>query len=111
MIKKFIYNKMINHYLNSNDISSKGYDISNISYNCFKIKYTQKEYTVKIIKEKNEYFLYLKPYHNSYFQTKITIKDLKLKLDMTLFAIKDNEELYGHENNKDKKRETKKINK
>jgi len=95
MIKKFIYNKMIIYYLNNKDVSSKGYDIRYTSYNCFKIKYAQKRYTLKIIKDKNEYFLNLKPYHNSYFQTKITFKDLKLKLDMTLFAIKDNEELYG----------------
>lgn len=106
MIKKFIYNKMIINYLNNNDISSKGYDISRISYNCFKIKYSHKNYTLKIIKEKNEYFLYLEPYHNSYFQTKITIKDLNLKLDMTLFAIKDNEELYGHQIIRKEKRKT-----
>jgi len=108
MIKKFIYNKMIINYLNNNDISSKGYDISCISYNCFKIKYLHKEYTLKIIKNKGEYFLYLEPYSNSYFQTKITIKDLNFKIDMTLFAIKDNEELYGRQNIKEKKRKTKK---
>lgn len=87
---------MIINYLNKYDIISKGYDISCISYNCFKIKYAHNKYTLKIIKIKGEYFLYLKPYNNSYFQTKITIKNLKLKLDMTLFAIKDNEELYGY---------------
>ena len=108
MIKKFIYNKMIINYLNNNDVSSKGYDISCISYNCFEIKYAQKKYTLKIIKVKREYFLYLKPYHNSYFQTKINIKDLKMKLDMTLFAIKDNEELYGHQIIKKEKRKAKK---
>ena len=108
MIKKFIYNKMIINYLTNNDISSKGYAISCISYNWFKITYANNKYTIKIIKDNGEYFLHLKPYHNSYFQTKININDLKLKFDMTLFAIKDNEELYGFQNIKEKKRKTKK---
>ncbi len=106
MIKKFIYNKMIIKYLNNNDISSKGYGVSYISYNCFRIKYSNKNHTLKIIKDKGKYFLYLEPYNNSYFKTQITIKDLNFKLDMTLFAIKDNEELYGKQNIRKKKRKT-----
>ena len=38
-------------------------------------------------KEKNEYYLKLVPYKNSYFQTDLNYKDLKLKIHMSLFAI------------------------
>ena len=44
-------------------------------------------FEVTVLKEKNEYYLKLVPYKNSYFQTDLNYKDLKLKIHMSLFAI------------------------
>lgn len=59
--------------------------------NCWKIKINNHNYTIKIIKQKNEYYIKLTPYKKTYFQTKLTLRNIASKLDMTLFAMKENE--------------------
>lgn len=92
MIKKTIYKIILNKYLRKYE--SSGYQIISVIKNGFKIKYMNKEYILKITNEGKELYLCLTPYKNSYFKTYIDIKELAFKLNMTLFAVKENEILY-----------------
>lgn len=84
-----IHFKIRKHYY-----TSLGYDII-YNKNDFKIKYNNSnDYTINIDTEDNSKYLKLTPYHKSYFKTEISLKELKFKVDMTLFALKENEELH-----------------
>ena len=50
------------------------------------------KYIVTITNHDQRYFWHLEPYHNSYYETFADIE--KGNLDIVLFAIKENEELY-----------------
>ncbi len=64
--------------------------------NCWKIRYNNYTYTIRIIKQKNEYYIRLTPYQNTYFQTRLTFKNVASQVHMTLFAMTENEKLYRH---------------
>ena len=79
MNRIFLYTQIIKILL------SKKYKEYNVTYNKnkFFIIYNRKKYFISVEKENNDY-------KSSYFKTSINIKDLKMKLDMTLFAMKEN---------------------
>lgn len=89
MIRKTIYKIILNKYLKKYE--SSGYQIISTTNNSFKIRYKNKEYLLEITNEGKEFYLCLIPYKNSYFKTRIDIKELDFKLNMTLFAVKENE--------------------
>ena len=86
MNRIFLYTQIIKILL------SKKYKEYNVTYNKnkFFIIYNRKKYFISVEKENNDYYIMLNPYKSSYFKTSINIKDLKMKLDMTLFAMKEN---------------------
>ena len=94
MITKFVYINLIINILKKKDTLYENYQIEYLKTKEFQITYLNNTYNMKVIQEKKEFYLYLEPYHNSYFKTKINIQDLKMKLNMTLFAVKENEEVY-----------------
>lgn len=51
------------------------------------ITYARNNYDIFVVKEDKKYYLKLVPYKTSYFKTELKLKDLKLKVDMSLFAI------------------------
>lgn len=51
------------------------------------VTYQKKNYKIFIIKKVHKYYLKLIPYKTSYFKTELNFKDIKLKVDMSLFAI------------------------
>lgn len=63
---------------------------------CWKIIYNNYTYTIKTIKQKNEYYIRLTPYQKTYFQTRLNFKDVTSQVHMTLFAMAENEKLYRH---------------
>lgn len=54
------------------------------------ITYAKNNYDIFIVKEDKNYYLKLVPYKTSYFKTGLNLKDIRLKVDMSLFAIKEN---------------------
>ena len=53
------------------------------------ITYARNNYDIFVVKEDKKYYLKLVPYKTSYFKTELKLKDLKLKVDMSLFAISE----------------------
>lgn len=51
------------------------------------ITYAKNNYDIFVVKEDKKYYLKLVPYKASYFKTELNLKDIKLKVDMSLFAI------------------------
>ena len=51
------------------------------------ITYARNNYDIFVVKEDKKYYLKLVPYKTSYFKTELKYKELKLKVDMSLFAI------------------------
>lgn len=69
-----------------------------------KLKYKDYFYDLEIVKEKDGFYLKLSPYKQSYFKTKVNLRELNWKLDMTLFALKEDEQ-YQNEGFKAAKKE------
>ena len=66
-----------------------------IDNDSLEIIYKDQRYTVKVVEEDGSFYWHLKPYNNSYYRT--IIDSTGNHFDMVLFAIKENEELYGKE--------------
>lgn len=96
MIKKILYLKFIYYFYNrnsgKNDCIGFQFEFNNKSIN---VKYKNKNYNLYIDKNKSKYYLKLTPYDNSFFSTEINLRELKMKANMTLYAIKKNEREYG----------------
>lgn len=67
----------------------------NLNQNNINVEYKNKNYTLSIVKDKRKYYLKVIPYGNSFFSTEINFKELRMKTDMSLFAIMENEKIYG----------------
>lgn len=97
MINK-LYKMRINSYMKK---EQKKYKNTNhlIVYekDYWKIRFNNYTYIIKTVKQKNEYYIRLTPYQKTYFQTKLNLKDIASQVPMTLFAMKENEELYRHD--------------
>ena len=55
------------------------------------ITYAKNNYKIFVVKDNKDYYLKLIPYKTSYFKTRLNLNDIKLKVDMSLFAITENE--------------------
>lgn len=90
MTMKFIYKQIIKQIIKK---SSDFYPINKKSLNgVLQIKYKNQSYSLDIIKEYDGFYIKLSPYKQSYFKTKFNLRELKWKLDMTLFALKEDEQ-------------------
>lgn len=95
-MKNYILIKALQKHFknNMNYYTANGYKII-YQKNTFLISYkNSNEYTICIDTEDKKKYLKLSPYHNSYFKTELSLKELKYKVDMTLFALRENEKLY-----------------
>lgn len=95
-MKEYFLKKALQKHFKNNRQSYEltGYSIL-YENGTFKVTYNNSdEYIINIKTEENIKYLKLTPYHNSYFKTEISLKELKSKVDMTLFALKENERLY-----------------
>lgn len=96
MINK-LYKIRINNYMKKEQKKYK-YNKYLIVFekDCWKIRFNNYTYTVKTVKQKGEYYIRLTPYQKTYFQTRLTLKDITSQVHMTLFAMEENEKLYRH---------------
>lgn len=95
-MKEYILKKAVQKHFKNNYqyYQLTGYNIL-YENGTFKVTYNNSdEYVINIESEENKQYLKLTPYHNSYFKTELSLKELKSKVDMTLFALKENEKLY-----------------
>lgn len=89
-LDKFIQNKdTFNQYIN--DGFAFHYDL--YTFNLI-ITYSSKEYVVNLINKDEQLYWHLAPYNNSFFETSIDNG-----LDIVIFAIKENDELYSKKGN------------
>lgn len=95
-MKDYLLKKALQKHFKNNNQYYKltGYSIY-YENDIFKVTYNNsRKYIINIETEENTKYLKLTPYHNSYFRTEISFKELKNKVDMTLFALRENELLY-----------------
>lgn len=95
-MKEYILCKALQlHFKNKKQYyKTLGYDIT-YDKKTFKVTYNNSSnYTISIDTENKTKYLKLSPYHKSYFKTELSLKELKFKVDMTLFALKENEEIH-----------------
>lgn len=95
-MKEYILCKALQlHFKNNKQYyETLGYDIT-YDKKTFKVTYNDSSnYTISIDTENKIKYLKLSPYHKSYFKTELSLKELKFKVDMTLFALKENEEIH-----------------
>lgn len=76
--------KLLEHYKLKND--NLGYQIKK-EKDIIHIIYARNNYDIFVVKEDKKYYLKLVPFKTSYFKTELNLKDIKLKVDMSLFAI------------------------
>lgn len=88
---------LLEHHFSKNKTyySFMGYIIKRDN-NTFEIAFDGSIYHLQVIKDNKKNYLNLTPYNKSYFRTELNLKELKFKIDMTLFALKENEELFKH---------------
>lgn len=96
IMKKYILLKALQLYLKKN---KQHYNILGYRFvyekNTIQITYNDSDkYIISIDEEDKTKYIKLCPYHESYFKTEISLKELKFKVNMTLFALKENEELH-----------------
>lgn len=100
--KKEDFQKIITDNINNiiqinNKYKQRGYELY-LKGNFLEIIYIGIKYQIKIVKHKDGFYWHLKPYKNSFFETKV---DNSINtLDMVLFAINDNETIHRKENKK-----------
>lgn len=88
-IEKFIKKKSKIGYYNNMEYKLQ-YDLKNCN---LLVKYKEKKYIIKIVNKSGDLYWHLVPYNNSFFETKLD--EEKCNLDMVLFAIKEDGDLYG----------------
>lgn len=87
---KFIYKQMIKQLIKK---YNEFYPINTKDLNDgIQLKYKECFYSLEITKEDDGLYLILSPYKQSYFKTKFNLRELRWKLDMTLFALKEDEQ-------------------
>ena len=96
-VPKMMFKQLENFVRKKNKIGYY-YHIGYKLYYCFNdhsllVEYKGKRYLIKIVNKIGEWYWHLEPYNNSFFETRLD--EDKCNLDMVLFAIKEDGELYG----------------
>lgn len=102
-ILQWHFNKNADYYI------SIGYKVK-YNNNIFEITFNNSIYHLQLIRYNKKLYLKLTPYSTSYFKTEITLKELKFKVDMALFALKENEKVLKHEKQNNSQQKIKKDN-
>lgn len=92
-----LLNMILEHHFDKNKTyyNSIGYTIKH-NNNSFEITFHESIYHLQVISDNKKKYLKLTPYNESYFRTELNLKELKFKIDMILFTLKKNEELFKH---------------